>query len=190
MKELYNGNHLGFSQHLSTVDRRSGGISRSYAATGDLELCHKRPNLRILTKATVSEIILDTRLIRARGVKSFHGGRRHAVFTQREVIVAPSTIQSPRLLELSGIGDPQMLRAAGVPCRINLPYVGKNLQEHPLSCVTYELTKTSDHVLLDSAIANPDVLEANGKRPRETQDGLCPALPVLSALFRTHRRLL
>lgn len=179
MKDPYDGQHLGLSQHLSTVDRRNGVISRSYAASGYLELCGRRPNLSILTEASACQILLDKPVMRAKGVKFRYKDSEHQVVAKCEIIIPASTIQSPRLLELSGIGKSDVLRSAGIPCLVDLPHVGENLQEHPLTCVTYELTNIPEHVLLDSLISKPDVLQANTKRLNQTQDGLLSGITGL-----------
>jgi choline dehydrogenase-like flavoprotein len=185
-KDPYGGHHLGFAQYFSTIDRRGGQVSRSYAATGYLRPCLDRPNLRILTEAFACQILLDTPGFRARGVKFVYKGHEHRVFAKREVILSASTIQSPRLLELSGIGNPEVLEAAGVPCLVALPEVGENLQEHPLSVVTYELTESPEHVTLDSLFTNPDVLQVHLKRLQENQDGLLSGVWGLIGFLHTH----
>lgn len=170
-KDPYGGDHLGIAQYLSTVDRRDNKVTRSDAATAYLELCQDRPNLHILTEATACRVELDE-TVRARGVRFLHATGEHVVTAEYEVILSASSIQSPRLLELSGIGNPSILQAAGVPCIVELPEVGENLQEHPMGVVTYELAKSTEHVTLDSLFSDPDVLQANLKRLQQTQDGL------------------
>lgn len=59
-----------------------------------------------------------------------YNGRRHIVKVLKEVIVSAGAIQSPQLLLLSGIGDKQILRAAGIDQVHNLPAVGKGLKNH------------------------------------------------------------
>ena len=66
----------------------------------------------------------------AKGVKFVHGGEEHFVRTEGEVIICAGSVQSPQLLELSGIGDPEVLNAAGVEVKVNNPAVGENLQDH------------------------------------------------------------
>ncbi|KAJ5551254.1 aryl-alcohol dehydrogenase [Penicillium sp. DV-2018c] len=175
----YSGEHLGFAHYLSTVDRRDRHVSRSYAATGYFELCRNRPNLKVLTDASVSRVLLEGSPIYARGVQFRHGGSQHEVSAKNEVVLSASTIQSPRLLELSGIGRPEILQSAGIPCLVNLPQVGENLQEHPLSCVTYELTDAPEHILLDSLRVKQDVLQAHLSQLHETQDGLLSGISGL-----------
>ncbi|KAF4210835.1 hypothetical protein CNMCM5878_003776 [Aspergillus fumigatiaffinis] len=132
----WSGNHLGFYGALSVIDR-DNKATRSYGATGYLAPNIHRKNLKVLTGATVSKILLDKTT--ARGVEFWCDGAFHNVFTTTEVILSASTVQSPRLLGLSGIGDPDVLRTAGIDCVVPLPEVGNNLQEHPMTAATYEL---------------------------------------------------
>lgn len=178
-KNPYTGEHLGVSRYLSTVDRHRDHVSRSYAATGYLGLCMDRSNLKILTDSFVHRVLLDESPVRARGVQFQHGGHMREVFAKKEVIVSASTIQSPRLLELSGIGNPAILQRAGITCRVDLPDVGENLQEHPLTRVTYELNEDQEHVLLDSLRVKPHVLQEHITRLQESQDGLLSGISGL-----------
>jgi choline dehydrogenase-like flavoprotein len=171
-EDPYGGKHLGFSQHLSTVDRRNNQVKRSYAATGYLQPSLGRQNLHVLTEATACKIMLDMAASRATGVEFLHGGQVYEVKAKREVILSASSIQSPRLLELSGIGNPNILKKAGVRCLIDLPEVGENLHEHPLSVVTYELTKTPENLTLDTLLGDQEVFESHLKLLIEKQEGL------------------
>lgn len=171
-KDLSAGRHHGFAHHLTTVDRRDGKIERSYAANAYLEPILDRPNLHILTKATAFQIVLEGNPCAARGVRYLHQGNEFEVKASREVILSASTIQSPRLLELSGIGNPEILRAAGTKCLVELPEVGENLHEHPVTSVSYELTKSTDHVTMDSLFTNPEFVQAEVARLMQTGEGL------------------
>ncbi len=88
----------------------------------------RRPNLRVLTGAAAQGLILEGR--RVVGVTYERGGERHEARAGREVILAAGAIQTPHLLELSGIGDPEVLAAAGVRVAHALPGVGANYQDH------------------------------------------------------------
>ena len=68
-----------------------------------------------------------------------HNGTRHTVNAKNEVLVACGVIQSPQLLELSGVGDPDVLKAAGVECKVENFGIGNNLQDHILTIGCYEL---------------------------------------------------
>ena len=88
----------------------------------------KRPNLRVLAHAMTDRLILDGK--RVTGVAFRHKGRPLTVTARREVLLAAGAINSPKLLELSGIGQPDRLSALGIPPVHDLPGVGENLQDH------------------------------------------------------------
>jgi choline dehydrogenase-like flavoprotein len=100
----------------------------------------KRPNLEVVTGATVLGLQLDGD--RATGVRyqGKRGGPRTAR-AGREVILSAGAIGSPQILLLSGIGDPDELRAAGVEPRHELPGVGRNLQDHPYLTMLWEISE-------------------------------------------------
>ncbi|KAF3396603.1 Oxygen-dependent choline dehydrogenase [Talaromyces pinophilus] len=156
-KDPWSGDHVGFYGTLSTIDRNGGRATRSYAATGYLQPNIQRANLKVLTEATVTRVLLDPTTVTAQGVEFLHDGKTHQVLATKEVILSASSIQSPRLLELSGIGDPKVLQAAGIDCVVQLPDVGNNLQEHPMTAVTYELA--SDQISIDSLFKDPLLLQ-------------------------------
>ena len=65
-----------------------------------------------------------------------YGGEGYSVRTDGEVILCCGSVQSPQLLELSGIGNSDILQAAGIDAKVNNPNVGENLQDH-MSKLTY-----------------------------------------------------
>jgi len=67
---------------------------------------------------------------RATGVRFIHQGQEHRVDVNGEIIISAGSVQSPQLLELSGIGSPGVLKAAGIETKVANPNVGENLQEH------------------------------------------------------------
>ena len=87
-----------------------------------------RANLKIVTRAQVAGLILDGK--RATGVRYRLGGEMREAAAGAEVILSAGAINSPQILQCSGIGDPGELREAGVEVRHELPGVGKNLQDH------------------------------------------------------------
>ncbi len=101
---------------------------RCSAATGYLHPARKRANLRVETGALATALLLDGR--RATGVRYTRHGRPHEARAAREVIVAAGALQSPQLLQLSGIGPAAHLRSLDIPVLHHLPGVGMNLQDH------------------------------------------------------------
>jgi choline dehydrogenase-like flavoprotein len=108
------------------VNQRRG--RRWSAARGFLKPVLKRPNLRLVTGAHVEGILFEGR--RATGLRYSRDGQSCEARARGEVILAAGAIGSPQLLELSGVGKPEILSAIGVPVVRALPGVGENLQDH------------------------------------------------------------
>jgi len=108
------------------VNQRTG--VRWSTAKAFLEPVMKRPNLTVMTHAHTSGLLLDGKSVT--GVEFEKKGRSEQAFASREVIMAAGAVASPQLLELSGIGRPDHLRAHGIEVKHDLPGVGENLQDH------------------------------------------------------------
>lgn len=104
------------------------GNRRWSAADAFLKPAMSRANLTVKTGAQVSRVLMDG--LGAAGVEVLNGNHRQSFEARCEVILAGGAINSPQLLQLSGIGDPDWLRAAGVNPVVDLPGVGRNLQDH------------------------------------------------------------
>jgi choline dehydrogenase len=98
-----------------------------------------RPNLRIETEAVAAGLIMDG--TRAVGVRYAQGGRMREARCRAEVLLAAGSIQSPQLLQLSGIGPRALLARHGVPVVVDAPGVGENLQDHLQIRLGYECTR-------------------------------------------------
>ena len=112
---------------------------RSSAATAYLNPARRRPNLRIETGAYATKLLLEGR--RATGVSYRQNGRDLEARCTREVLLAAGAIQSPQLLQLSGIGPPALLAQHGIAVVHELPGVGENLQDHLQIRLIYECTR-------------------------------------------------
>jgi choline dehydrogenase len=88
----------------------------------------RRPNLAVRTHALATRVLFDGK--RAVGVEYRRGETLASVTARREVIVSTGSINSPKLLKLSGVGPAAELRAHGIPVVHELPGVGENLQDH------------------------------------------------------------
>lgn len=101
---------------------------RCSTAKGYLRAARRRANLTVETNAHVSQILFEGS--RAVGVRYAQNGMRAEAGAAREVILAAGAVQSPQILELSGVGQARLLRERGVPVIADVPGVGENLQDH------------------------------------------------------------
>jgi choline dehydrogenase len=116
-------------------DRTTHGGKRWSTARGYLDPVRDRPNLTIVTQALALAIQFEGR--RATGIAYAANGAKHTARAEREVVLCGGAINSPQLLQLSGVGDPVLLRQLGVEVRQALPGVGANLSDHPDIVVQY-----------------------------------------------------
>lgn len=112
------------------VNQRMG--TRWNAAKAFLRTAMSRDNLTVLTHAHASRIVVEMQagVKRATGVEFVRRGEKFIAHAQREVILAGGAINSPQLLQLSGIGNPSLLSQHGIACVHALAGVGENLQDH------------------------------------------------------------
>jgi choline dehydrogenase len=117
------------------VNIRNG--RRCSAAVAYLHPAMARPNLRVETRALAARVLFDGR--RACGVEFAQGGTKRIARARREVILSGGAVNSPQLLQLSGIGPAALLKDQGVPIVADIPGVGENLQDHFVIGATYRL---------------------------------------------------
>lgn len=115
------------------------GRWRHSTASAYLRPALKRSNLKVETGAVVRRVIVENG--EARGVEFMQGGVLRRVLARGEVVLSGGAINSPQLLELSGIGNGDVLGAAGVDVVKHLPGVGENLQDHMTSRMMYRCVK-------------------------------------------------
>ena len=124
----YNG---AIQEGVSYAQRTIKNGLRVSAATAFLRPAIKRPNVHVRTHAHATEILFEGK--RAVGVRYIRGGRGGTaieVRANKEVILAGGAYNSPQLLQLSGVGSPELLRSLGIEVRHALPGVGEGLQDH------------------------------------------------------------
>jgi choline dehydrogenase len=123
-KDLNGRQHkgVGFSQ-MSRNGRFRGSTARTFLAQAK-----GRPNLRVETKAFAIRLLFEGK--RCVGVAFRQKGQDRQVRAAREVILSGGTINSPHLLQVSGIGPGAHLKSIGVPVVHDLPGVGANLSDH------------------------------------------------------------
>jgi choline dehydrogenase-like flavoprotein len=151
---------IGYRPETNT--RSSSSICYLHPAQRD------RANLSVLLRTRALRLILDGGNRAAGALVRGADGATAEVFARREVVVCAGAIDSPRLLQLSGIGPAAVLRAAGVDVRADLPGVGENLMDHAEGIVVWEVAAPPPPVCatgwdagalvrLNPAAARPDI---------------------------------
>jgi choline dehydrogenase len=112
---------------------------RCSTAAGYLKPARKRANLRVETGAFTTQILFDG--TRANGVAYRQNETEHTVYAAREVLVCAGGLQSPQLLQLSGVGPAALLQKHGIPVVRDARGVGANLQDHLQVRVMYRCTR-------------------------------------------------
>jgi choline dehydrogenase-like flavoprotein len=117
----------------------------------------RRPNLRVITGALVEKLIFEKGgdLVVATAVQVRKDGNTYKIPVKKEVILAAGATHTPHVLELSGIGNADLLRSHGIEPVINNPGVGENLQDHGYVSFSYEVADglPSGDMAQDPAVA-------------------------------------
>ncbi|MET0882122.1 MAG: GMC oxidoreductase, partial [Acidimicrobiales bacterium] len=130
----------GYRQEgFAKFDRNVYRGRRLSAARAYLHPVRDRKNLTVETLALATRVRFEDR--RAVGVDYLRGGRLHRRVTAGEVVLCGGAINTPQLLQLSGVGDQGLLRDQGVPLVHHLPGVGENLQDHLEVYIQYASTQ-------------------------------------------------
>ena len=133
------GTSTGGFSYLSSVDPKTW--ERSHAGSAYYAPIADRSNLHLLTNSLVEKIILDKSEsdVIATGVQFTRNGRSEIRNARKEVLLCAGVFQSPQLLELSGIGSPKLLQSHGIDIVMENTNVGENLQDHPMSGMSFEV---------------------------------------------------
>ncbi|KAF9460009.1 alcohol oxidase [Collybia nuda] len=178
---------VGVSTVFGSVDSRTS--VRSSAASGYYEPNATRPNLLVLTHAHVTKVILqadDSGSQRAIGVElSINGTRSSVVGVKKDIVLSAGSFQTPQLLELSGIGNPNILNKHGITPVINLPGVGENMQDH-VSVLTIAEVDSSNETL--ETLSEPEQLKLHNELYK-SQKGILAAVPAVAFLFASSGHL-
>jgi choline dehydrogenase len=124
---------VGFFQ----VTQKQG--KRHSAAAAYLKPVMKRPNLDIRTNAWVTGLLFDKN--RVAGIAYVRDGKQEQARASREVILSGGAINSPQLLMLSGVGPADHLKSLGIQVVVDVPGVGRNLQDHLLAGVMHQCAR-------------------------------------------------
>ncbi len=132
----FNGARQEGAGYYQATARRGRRVS---SAVAYLRPAAGRENLRVVTKALVQRILFEGK--RAVGVEWRDEHGPESAKATGEVILSAGAINSPQLLELSGVGDGERLRSLGVPVVHHAPAVGANMQDHLQARIVYRATQ-------------------------------------------------
>ena len=148
---MYAGEEIGYPSNVDYNGSNQEGFGyfqltqkhgrRFSAKAAYLDPARSRSNVHVQPYARVTNLVLDGK--RVIGVDYVVNGNSRRSFAGREVILSAGTVQSPQLLELSGIGRPEVLKAQGIGVTHALPGVGENLQDHYISRLVWRIKNTS-----------------------------------------------
>ncbi|KAF2838217.1 GMC oxidoreductase [Patellaria atrata CBS 101060] len=174
-RPTFNGSNVGVWTALTSVDPTTW--RRSYAGSAYYLPNASRSNLAVLCNAMVRGVVLEGHgdNVVATGVRFAYGGQEYTVQAKAEVIVCGGSINSPQILELSGIGDPNVLNAAGIPVKVENPNVGENLQDRLMTCAVFEIDPTIQ--TREDLIKDPGLSKAAALEYEQTKSGPLTVLP-------------
>ena len=175
--EDYNDGHYEGAAYLQYSTRRG---YRSSSSAGYLRPARGRANLVVWTDTVVTRVLIENR--RAVGIECRRAGTLRKVRARREVILSAGPIQSPKLLELSGIGQPELLKSKGITVVQPLDAVGEKLQDHPNTRLTFECTRP---ITINDVLQNPVAKVREGMKYLFLGKGL---LSICSATAHTVMR--
>ncbi|KAJ5894614.1 hypothetical protein N7495_006305 [Penicillium taxi] len=138
-RDVNGGNMVGLTAHPDTIDREAN--VRHDAARAYYWPYESRSNLKIISNTYANKIIWsDTNLTQAVaiGVEVNGPDGVETVYASKEVILSAGALKSPMLLELSGIGNPNILQKYDIPVKVNLSTVGENLQDQTNNGLAYQ----------------------------------------------------
>ncbi|KAL5010862.1 hypothetical protein ScPMuIL_013167 [Solemya velum] len=205
---IQGGQELGFD-HIDCNGKTQEGVCFMQSSILNGERCSayqcflkpvmKRSNLHVSTNSLATKILLDGK--KAVGVEFIRNGRKLGINVNQEVIISGGSVDSPKLLMLSGIGPRNHLESLGIPVIANLP-VGQNLQDHlklmMTHCINQSISVTTEktnslysrllYKLLGTGyLASPGAVEGNaffhvdgskkGKAPPDIQFHFSAASP-------------
>lgn len=181
-EDPFSGRPMGAFSCLASIDPVTK--ERSYAATAYYAPAKDRQNLHVLTGSMVEKILFDRKGAKlcTSGVQFQQKGTTMTAKVRKEVIVAAGSLQSPKILELSGIGAKTLLLSHDIEVLLNNQYVGENLQDHIVSSIGFE---ANDHIktLDDLVRQDPKAIESAMGEYLSTKMGPFASLGVSSYAY-------
>ena len=171
------GDKVGAFTCPLTVDDKG---RRGYATAYYTPEVAQRPNLHLQAETLVEKVLFDQTgdKPRATGVAVHTKNGVENITARREVILSGGCLNSPQLLELSGIGRADILEQHGIPLVVDSPGVGENLQDHTLVALSFEV---ADEQVSGDMLRDPNIVQALLKLYAETNTGPMSGMPVSMA---------
>jgi len=170
------GDNRGIFLATKSIDTNA---VRSSAASAYYEPNKSRPNLTIVSGARVTRLVTDPGSgagIIVKGVEYSQDGTIRTIQASKEVILCAGSYTSPQILELSGIGNPTILKKNGIPVVLDLESVGENHQDH----LTYTFTaRLRGKIETYDSMQDPEVAKEQQKLYAEKRTGLLSTCPSL-----------
>ena len=183
MKEdPFSGPSAGSFSSLSTVDPVLK--ERSSSATAYYTPASGRRNLHVLTGGLVEKILFmksENELV-ASGIRFQQNGEAKVAKVRKEVILAAGSLQSPKILELSGIGNPEILKSHGIEVLIDNSNVGENFQDHLFCAMPFEVREMIP-TLDDVVRGNAEATETAFSEYKAQKTGLFTSVGVTSYAY-------
>ncbi|KAJ5332979.1 uncharacterized protein N7506_006762, partial [Penicillium brevicompactum] len=157
--DVNSGHMIGFTDHPDTLDRERN--IREDAARAYYWPYETRFNLKIISNTQANKIIWANNThgeAVAVGVEVSNAYGTQNIYAKKEVILSAGSLRSPQLLELSGVGNPDILSRYNISTRVALPAVGENLQDQTNNALTWESTETLSGLATFSALVSVDQL--------------------------------
>lgn len=171
------GENIGAFTSPLTVD---GNGRRGYATAYYAPEIAQRPNLHLRAETMVEKVLFDQsgETPRATGVQIRTKDGTECITARREVILSAGSLNSPQILELSGVGQAELLQKHDIPVVVDRPGVGENLQDHSLSVVSFQV---ADGQVSGDVLRDPNVVQSLLELYKETNSGPMSGMPISMA---------
>ncbi|KAI1453076.1 oxidoreductase [Annulohypoxylon moriforme] len=178
---------IGVFSNLASVDPTSW--ERSQATNCYFDPIKHRKNIHVLTNATVEKVLFKEGLAEATGLQYHHDSVTKSVTARKEVIIAAGALQSPKILELSGIGNRGILAQHGIDIIKDLPGVGEGLQDHLVVDLGFEAEATLE--TRDAIIRRePEAVQQAMTEYTENRTGILTSSGILTYAYMPVNTLL
>ncbi|KAI1656875.1 putative GMC oxidoreductase [Daldinia decipiens] len=161
-----------YGAYLSAISIDPVTKQRSYSGNAYLQRARSRLNLSVYTETHVEKVLFDgSKPAKATGVQYSQGGLTKIATARKEVILSAGAINTPKILELSGIGEAELLKPLGINVVVDNKHVGENLQNHPTVGMCFEVIDQKGFETMDGILRGEASAFAAAQADYENQVG-------------------